>query len=72
MADDQNARKAQNLATYKLEGNTLQIPAGCWLAHEQFQLVLSLLAPYEFNYQRSNIIVSPSHLAVIQSFFLVQ
>ncbi len=36
-------------------------------AHEEFQLVLSLEAPYEYNYQRSNSVVPPGHLAVIQT-----
>lgn len=36
-------------------------------AHEEFQLVLSLEAPYKYNYQRSNSVVPPGHLAVIQT-----
>ncbi len=40
------------------------LPRHC---HEEFQLVLSLSEAYEFNYRRSNSIVPPGHLAVIQS-----
>jgi AraC-like DNA-binding protein len=36
-------------------------------AHEEFQIVLSGSIPYEFNYQRSNTILPPCHLGVIQS-----
>lgn len=36
-------------------------------AHEEFQIVLSGSVPYEFSYRRSNTIVPPRHLGVIQS-----
>ena len=36
-------------------------------AHEEFQIVLSRSVPYEFSYRRSNTILPPRHLGVIQS-----
>jgi AraC-like DNA-binding protein len=36
-------------------------------AHEEFQIVLSGSVPYEFSYRRSNVILPPRHLGVIQS-----
>lgn len=36
-------------------------------AHEEFQVVLNLSHPYEFNYRRRNSVVPPGHLAVLQT-----
>lgn len=36
-------------------------------AHEEFQIVLSETVPYTFSYRRSNTILPPRHLGVIQS-----
>ncbi len=36
-------------------------------AHEEFQIVLSGSIPYEFSYRRSNTVLPPRHLGVIQS-----